>query len=242
MSPRRDGTPYVSDKRGLRSLQFKGEVTQSRMWRLFPHLLQVGYTRTMLAALLLHPRPRRIGIVGLGGGSQAKFCFRYLPEARIEAIESDAGVLALRDDFAIPRDGERFVATLGDAAQVLKQRRAAYDVLLLDAYDMHGIPAVLTTREFLADCRDALGENGALAINLYDTETEKYLRKLRGAFAGRTLAFAEAGMENEVAFAWKSTLPEPDIDAALRGMPWLARRQLKPGMKRLRDTLRLHAM
>lgn len=235
---RGDGRPYASGSWWLRSLQFNGEVTQSRMWTLFPHLLQVGYTRTMLAALLLHPQPRRIGIVGLGGGSQAKFCFRHLREARIEAIESDAGVIALRDEFAIPRDGERFRVSHADAAQLLKQRKGAFDLILLDAYDQHGIPDALTTREFLADCRDALGEDGAMAINLYATETGKYLRKLRGAFAGRVAMLDEGRMENDVAFAWNGERPLLDVHAALRGLPWLARRQLQPGMRRLLSALR----
>ncbi len=237
-----DGRPYVRRQRGLRSLQFKGEVTQSRMWTLFPHLLQVDYTRTMLAALLLQPRPQCIGIVGLGGGSQAKFCFRYLPQSRIEAIEADAGVLALRDEFRIPRDGGRFRATHGDAAQVLKSRCGAFDLILLDAYDAHGIPQALTTREFFADCRAALGANGVVAINLYDTQTDKYLRKLRGAFAGNVVVLDEAKQENAVAFAWTGDAERRDVAAALQGMPWLARRQLGPGMRRLRAALQAQGL
>lgn len=234
---RRDGRAYVGGGLWRRSLQFKGEVTQSRMWTLFPDLLEVDYTRTMLAALLLRPDPRRIGIVGLGGGSQAKFCFRQFPQARIEAIEADADVIALRDAFRIPPDGERFHVVHSDAAQVLKHRRAAYDLLLLDAYDPHGIPAALTTREFHADCRDALGADGAMAINLYDTETGKYLRKLRGVFEGRVVALEEVKQENAVAFAWNGQPPQADIDAALSGLSWLARRQLRHGMRRLREAL-----
>ena len=53
------------------------------MLRWAPDRLLVGYTRTMLAALWLHPDPRRIGIIGLGGGAQAKFCYRHLPQARL---------------------------------------------------------------------------------------------------------------------------------------------------------------
>ena len=57
-------------------LQFRGDVTQTRMSRWFPQRLHIGYTRTMLAALWLHPQPQRIGIIGLGGGAQTKFCHR----------------------------------------------------------------------------------------------------------------------------------------------------------------------
>lgn len=234
----RGGRPWVD--RGWRhtSLQFKGAVTQSRMSNLFPHLLDVGYTRTMLAALLLNPRPRDIGIIGLGGGSQAKFCHRCLPQSRIEAIESSADVLALRDEFRVPPDGDRFRATLGDAARVLKQRRDAYDLVLLDAYDAYGLPEALSTKEFYADCRASVRDGGVLAVNLYDTDTRRHRQNICRAFEDKVVVLDEPKMSNTVVLAWAGEPPRKlDPAAAVDGMPWLARRQLLPGLKRLRDAL-----
>ncbi|MFT3762201.1 MAG: transferase [Pseudoxanthomonas sp.] len=233
----RGGRPWVRRDWRHTSLQFKGSVTQSRMSNLFPHLLDVGYTRTMLAALLLNPKPRSIGVVGLGGGSQAKFCHRHLPEARIEAIEVSADVLALRDAFRIPPDGERFVATLGDAARVLRQRRGAYDLLLIDAYDPYGLPDALSTRDFYADCRASLCDGGALASNLYDTDLRRHRANLCHAFDDKAVFLDEPKMSNKVAFAWVGDIGGLDAANAVAGMPWLARRQLLPGLKRLQMAL-----
>ena len=77
-------------------LSFAEDTIQTRMARWAPHRLVVPYTRGMLAALWLQPRPQCIGIIGLGGGAQAKFCRRYLPWARVEAVEADPQVLALK--------------------------------------------------------------------------------------------------------------------------------------------------
>lgn len=229
------GRPYV--ERGWRytSLQFKGEVTQSRMYTWWPYLLEVGYTRSMLGGLLLRPAPRCIGIVGLGGGSQAKFCYRHLPQARIEAIESDADVLALREAFCIPADDARLRAEHGDAAHLLPQRRGRYDLLLLDAYDADGIPAALATPGFYVACRAALSEHGVLAINLYDTDTRQHVAWLRQAFDGRVLRLDEPEMDNLVVFAWTGDLRAVDPRAALACLPWSARWQLRPTFRRLQQ-------
>lgn len=225
--------PYV--RRGWRytTLQFNGQVTQSRMLTLWPDLLQVGYTRTMMAALWLHPQPRRIGIVGLGGGSQAKFCHRYLADARIEAFESHPGVLALRDAFRIPADGERFTAVLGDAARLLRQRRGQYDVLLVDAYDEEGIPPALSSQSFYDDCRRALDRGGAMAVNLYATDMRRHLVRLRRSFEGRALSLEEPAMSNRVAFAWREGSGVRPPRQVLAALPWLARRQLGKPFARL---------
>lgn len=231
--PGAHGQPYV--RRGWRytTLQFNGEVTQSRMLTLWPDVLQVGYTRTMMACLLLRPGPRSIGIVGLGGGSQAKFCHRHLADARIEAVESHSGVLALRDAFRIPADGERFMAVLGDGARLLKQRRGRYDMLLVDAYDMHGFPSAMSSQSFYDDCRDALAEGGAMAINLYETDMRRHLARLRRSFDGRVLVLDEPLMSNRVAFAWRDGQSRMESRDALALLPRPARRQLASSFARL---------
>ena len=47
-----------------------------------PDALVTAYTRKMMAFLLFNPAPKRIAMVGLGGGSLAKFCYRNLPKPR----------------------------------------------------------------------------------------------------------------------------------------------------------------
>jgi len=227
------GQPYVRRSWRYVELKFRGDVTQTRMSRWFPGRLQVGYTRTMLAALWLHPAPRTIGIVGFGGGAQAKFCHRHLPGARIEAVESDPGVLALRDAFGVPADDARLQVQLGDGAEWLRQRRRRYDLLLLDAYDRDGIPARLSTAAFYDDCRAALTPDGAMAVNLYATDTRTHLARLRRSFDGRVLKLQEPGMANEVVFAWNGAPRPASVEAVLADLSWSARRQLREGCMRL---------
>jgi spermidine synthase len=241
MSPprpaRAGGAPYVH--RGWRyvELRFREDVTQTRMLRWAPDWLQVGYTRTMLAALLLQPRPARIGIIGLGGGAQAKFCHRYLAPARIDVVENEAGVLALREAFRIPADDARLQVVLGDGAAWLRAHRACFDLLLVDAYDLQGIPPALSTQAFYRDCRAALRPGGAMATNLYATDLRTHVLRLRRAFDGRARVLEEPGMDNRVAFAWCEPRPATTPAQVLAGLPWLARRQLARPMRRLAAAL-----
>lgn len=224
---------YVRKSWRYVELQFKGEITQTRMLRWCPDVLLVGYTRTMLAALLLQPRPRRIGILGLGGGAQAKFCHRHLPDACIEAVESDAGVLALREVFRVPADDARLTVDHDDGARWLHRRRERYDLLLVDAYDASGIPSALSSQAFYDDCRAALSADGVMASNLYATDVGRHLARLRRAFDGRVLVLDEPAMSNRVVFAWNGDPQPPDVRTALRRLPWSARHQLSAGFARL---------
>ena len=216
-------------------LKFRGDVTQTRMSRWFPQRLHTGYTRTMLAALWLHPAPRRIGIIGLGGGAQAGFCHRHLPQAHIAVAENDPDVIALRDTFRIPADDARLRVECIDGARWLRQHRGEFDLLLVDAYDAQGIPPALSTQAFYDDCRAALAADGVLASNLYDTDTRAHLTRLRRSFDGRVLKLAEPDMSNKVVIAWNGAPQPQPVSAALSRLPWSVRGQLRAGFKRLAE-------
>ena len=64
--------------------------------------MYVSYTRAMMAFLLFNPEPRHVLMIGLGGGSLAKYCHRKLPATRITVLELDHDVIALRAKFGIP--------------------------------------------------------------------------------------------------------------------------------------------
>ncbi|MFO3705884.1 transferase [Xanthomonas codiaei] len=214
-------------------LSFSDDTVQTRMARWAPHRLVLSYTRSMLAALWLQPHPACIGLIGVGGGAQLKFCHRYLRHARIEAVEADAQVLALRDAFALPPDDARLEISLGDGAQWIGGRAGRYDLLLLDAYDADGIPPALCTPDFYARCRAALTPDGVLAVNLYDVPIAGPLAQLRTIFDGLVLVLPEPDLRNQVAFAWNRRGTPGTLQQALTPLPWMARRQLRPAMRRL---------
>lgn len=192
----------VGDWRYL-DLRFASGTGQSRMARWFPDRLVVDYTRTMLATLWLAPHAVTIGHVGLGGGSQVKFLHRHLRGCRQSVAEISTEVLALRQTFRVPPDSERLQIDHVDAAAWLPTRKAAFDVLLVDGYDPHGIPPALSSLSFYADCKASLRPGGAAAFNLYDTDHASHLAHLQAVFgASNVVVLEERRQSNRVALAW----------------------------------------
>jgi spermidine synthase len=186
-----------------RILSFSAEYVQSRMDTREPDALQLEYTRMMMGFLLHQPSPRNIAMVGLGGGSLAKFCYRYLPDTQIDVIEIDAKVIALRDDFAIPADNQRFAVHHADAADFLRSCDGEFDVILADGFDAKGIPPKLSNEQFYCDCRAALKPGGMLVANLHacSEDYDHVLARIERVFDHAVSVAANSPSLNRIAFA-----------------------------------------
>ena len=203
--------PFVIEDDGARCLYFTRDFIQSEMRLDDPFELAFAYTRKMMAFLLFLPEPRAILMLGLGGGSLAKWCHRHLPGARVTAVEIDPDVIAFRDQFLVPPDGERFRVVRGDAAQYVAQCEEKADVVIIDAFDRHGVAPALCTREFYRDVRAALSRGGVVAANLVGPKAERvaHLEMLRTVFEGNVILLPIADDGNYVAFAFRDPAFEP---------------------------------
>lgn len=129
--------PFIIDRNSRRFLHFDLFTVQSAMNLRYPDLLSLAYTRKMMAFLLFNPTPARILLLGLGGGSLAKFCYRCLPDTQITAVEVNPRVIALREAFRIPADDGRFQVVCEEGAAYVADRGTPRDVsnLCVDMYD-----------------------------------------------------------------------------------------------------------
>lgn len=200
---RRSGAPYVVDAGGLRSLHFGPARIQSRMRLAEPDALVFDYTCLMMGFVAFCAAPRRIAVIGLGGGSLVKFCRRHLPQARLDVVEIDPRVIALRDAFAVPRDDRRLRIRLGDGAAFVATQTRVFDAILLDGYDEAGMPARLRSARFAAACRVALRPRGVLVINVDrgDPGFANLLRHLRRHFDDAVFVADDEDGGNAVVFA-----------------------------------------
>lgn len=203
--------PFVIEDDGARCLYFTRDFIQSEMRLDDPFELAFAYTRKMMAFLLFLPEPRAILMLGLGGGSLAKWCHRHLPGARVTAVEIDPDVIAFRDQFLVPPDGERFRVVRGDAAQYVAQCEERADVVIIDAFDRDGVAPALCTREFYRDVRAMLSRSGVVAANLVGPKAERvaHLEMLRTVFEGNVILLPIADDGNYVAFAFRDPAFEP---------------------------------
>lgn len=219
--------PFVRETPDHKSLHFSSSETQSVMLKSSPYALVEEYTRAMTGFLVFHPRPRRLLMIGLGGGSLAKFCYHELPDARIDVVEINPHVAALRDEFRVPPDDARFRVVLDDGARFVRHADDRYDVLLVDAYTRDGVPPDLSTSAFFEDCRRALRDDGVLVVNLSSVRAHPLADRIGDAF-GFTFALSENHGANRIVYAFRAVpaIAAPEQAGPPRVLPSLPVSQL----------------
>ncbi len=210
-------TIAVSDARGIRSLHVGGEAIQSAMRIGDPFALALDYTRCMMAFLLLHPAPREALMIGLGGGSLAKFFHKHLRKTSVRIVELDARVVAAaRAHFELPPDDGRLAVEVGDGAEALAPE--CCDLLMVDAYHDEAHVPKLASAEFYDAAWLALAEPGAMVVNYMDDDPkfDDYLKRLEQAFGGAVLAMPALYDPNVIAFAFKGLAPRVEWEELRR--------------------------
>ncbi|MBF0184613.1 MAG: methyltransferase domain-containing protein [Magnetococcales bacterium] len=169
----------VIDEAGYRSLYFDNHLTQSRMDLQHPLWLILPYTRHMLAALLYNPQPQQVLMIGLGGGSLAKFLLHAFPSCRIDAIDANPLIPAIAQHlFFLPSD-PRLTMHCADGAEMiltLATQKRQFDLILIDAFDHDGMSPSIYADSFLVALQRLLTENGVVAFNLNRAETSHHRR------------------------------------------------------------------
>jgi hypothetical protein len=108
---------------------------------------------------------RSIGAVGLGAGSVAAY---GRPGQSLDFYELDSDVADIaRERFSYLREGQADTKILlGDARRSLKAREgAAYDLLILDAFNGGAVPVHLLTREAFELYAARLSSGGIIAVH-----------------------------------------------------------------------------
>ncbi len=207
-----DEAVYVSEKFGVRTLHIGSDTAQSSMRLARPNDLEMSYTRSMMAFLLFKPDPREVMMVGLGGGSLAKFIYHRLPRTRVVAVEVNPRVAAVaRRFFHVPQDDARLEVVIGDGAAYVGSDKLAADVIMVDGYDAESQVAALSTPAFYRDCARVLGDSGILVVNLWggDRNFITCVERIANAF-GRVVACLPAGKPGNVeALAFKRSPGQP---------------------------------
>ncbi len=166
------GTLVVTEELdGTRALRFgRSGATQTVIIPGRPEVLHFVYARLMLAGLALVPEPRRILVVGLGGGALPVYLHRHLAGTNIEVVEIDPAVVAVAREYFGYREDARLQTHVGDARAFLRGAPSGrYDMVMLDAFGSERVPEHLTTLEFLADVRRVLAPQGVAASNLWNS-------------------------------------------------------------------------
>jgi spermidine synthase len=160
------------DGRGVRSLYFEASgATQSAIKLGAPLDLQLAYSKSAMVVLGLVPEPRRILIIGLGGGAMPMFLRALYPKVLIEVVDIDPKVVEVARRYFGFKEDPRMKAVVADGRKYLEAAEPGFDLIFLDAYGRSEIPRHLATVEFLKEVRQKLGPKGAVVGNVWSGQS-----------------------------------------------------------------------
>jgi len=183
----------VRDKGDERCLLFsvkREDRNQTCMDLKKPGRLVFSYTRMSLGGLLLNQNPKKILIIGLGGGSIPNTLSTLYPNSIMDIVEIDSAVLRVAKTYFNFSETENVRVYISDARVFVKRagvKKQHYDLIILDAFTGEYIPEHLMTLEFLSETKRLLTNKGVLVANtfstsrLYDHESATY-QKVFGDF------------------------------------------------------------
>jgi spermidine synthase len=142
-----------------------------------PDALPVLCNRIMPVALAYPQETKRILLIGLGGGSVSTYLGRAMPNAQIDVVELDPGVVAAGKKYFGLHETDKVRFIESDGRVYLNRHKDTYDLILLDAYRELGVPFHMLTREFYTLVKEHLAPGGAVASNVV-ANTKLYLSTL----------------------------------------------------------------
>lgn len=166
---------YVTQEGDERCMLFRTRHNIGRETCMFlsaPNRHVFDYTQMMLAGLFLNPRPARVLVIGLGGGTIPRTLARLSPASRIDTVELDPSVVNIADKYFGFRPGGRTSITVSDGRVFVKRRMKTpvkYDLVMLDAFDGDYVPEHMLTQNFLQEVRSIMAPGGVLVANTFSS-------------------------------------------------------------------------
>jgi spermidine synthase len=163
----------VEDKSDLRCLKFNVRSTktqQSCFLKSQPQQLVFNYTKLLMTSLLVMPEPKRILIIGLGGGTMSNTLAQLYPQSQIDNVEIDQAVIKVARNYFGFFENDKVKTYNQDGRIYIKRallKRQQYDWIILDAFNGDYIPQHLMTKEFLQETKALLSKNGVLSANTF---------------------------------------------------------------------------
>ena len=200
----------IVEEDGVRVLQIGGNAIQSAMRLDAPDAIELDYVRAMMAFLLFSPEPRGILMLGLGGGSMARFVHERMPGARVTVVEINPGVVTVaRKYFGLPDEDERLQIVIGEGAAAAVQRPASCDVLVVDGFVNGKVASSLCTPAFYNTAFAALRPQGVMVANFMadDGKLERHCARIEKAFGRPPALLLAEEQDNLIAFAFRGGPP-----------------------------------
>jgi len=162
------GKVFVVEEDGLRVLRFDrpdGD-NQSELRVGNPNDVPMECIRLAAVALAHMETPRRVLMIGLGGGNFGTLLWNTIDAIEIDAVEINPVVVrAAREFFYLPTDPS-YRVHVGDGREFVQESDARFDLIFIDAYNGDDIPTHLAKRDFFSLVKTRLAPEGVAVLNV----------------------------------------------------------------------------
>lgn len=236
----------VSEDSNSRWLHIADESILSAIALEQPELLVLPATQMIMMALLFLAEPKKVLLLGLGGGDSLRFFRHHFPATQVTAVEVDAQMIQIAEQwFALPAPGNGFTLVIDDARHFMAHSGNNVDMILLDILVDSCMPEGLRDLEFFAACERNLSSPGVLAMNMVATNADllkEMFCNLQKVFQAPVVALPVADHQNVILFVLRgSTLPFKHTCLSERAA-WLQTRYLLPAVAALDSLCRTNSL
>lgn len=193
------------------------DATQSEINLLDTDELVLSYAKHIMTALPLVENPKRVLVVGLGGGCMQRYMRKLMPDLQIDTAELDPMIPDVAKQFFLFKEDAKNKVYVMDGRKFIEQQGEPYDIIFLDAFGPDSIPYALSTQEFMQSVKKRLTPKGIVAANLWYDESNYYnLTKTYQSVYADTRVIRCANSFNMILIGFQE---KSDLDAA----KWVAK-------------------
>jgi len=167
---------YVYDLGNQLCTGFMDRNDQSCIYKDAKDYLVWEYYRASIAGLLIAGEPKKILMIGLGGGVLANAIHSLFPDVELEVVELDSAMLKVAKDYFDFEESEQVRVVINDGRVRVKRALLAeerFDAVILDAFELENTPEHMLTAEFLKEVRAILEPSGVFIAH---TKADNQLR------------------------------------------------------------------
>ena len=166
----------VQNKEGMRCL-YIGDANQADCIHTCiniynPDLLEFDYQKFALSSLYAVPKPQKILVLGLGGGTLIKALMDLLPQAKIDVVEINDAIFEVAKEYFSFKPNVNTSVVISDGYEFVKKQAQdpalkKYDLIILDAFDKDYIPAQFLSKEFVHMVHSIVAAKGVVVVNTF---------------------------------------------------------------------------
>jgi predicted membrane-bound spermidine synthase len=151
--------------------------------------LVFGYTRKLAQVVAAAPHKATIAILGGGAFTLPEYLGRQYPDSHIDVIEIDPKLPQIARQYFRYQQPSNVSVIAQDARAYLRNSTKQYDIVLVDVYNDASVPFSLATKEYAADLKHMLTNDGIVAANIIAGANPTCSPLLRSIQASYTTAF-----------------------------------------------------